>query len=168
MTVRLFSEFHQSNPNMDPKFTSPCIAVPLPWAYSVSLTGPSMTVRLFSELQQSNPNTDPNSLLESGALPSAWSTRQSLKNTRQSLCQVSHSTKRLGEHYIDKGFFVEYFFLGTRHRLYRVPDDTRQRIRQRVPLSGYLPSASATTLGKETIPVPRYWFFVECYGPDSR
>jgi hypothetical protein len=26
-----------------------------------------------------------------------------------------------------------------------------------------LPSARATTLGKEAIPVPRYWFFAECY-----
>jgi hypothetical protein len=32
----------------------------------------------------------------------------------------------------------------------------------------YLPSARATALGKEPIPVPRSWFFVECYGPDTR
>jgi hypothetical protein len=31
-----------------------------------------------------------------------------------------------------------------------------------------LQSASATTLGKEVIPVPRYWFFAECYGLDTR
>jgi hypothetical protein len=31
-----------------------------------------------------------------------------------------------------------------------------------------LPSARATTLGKEPIPVPRSWFFAECYGPDTR
>jgi hypothetical protein len=31
-----------------------------------------------------------------------------------------------------------------------------------------LPSARATTLAKEAIPVPRSWFFVECYGPDTR
>jgi hypothetical protein len=30
------------------------------------------------------------------------------------------------------------------------------------------PSARATTLGKEAIPVPRYWFFAECYGPDTQ
>jgi hypothetical protein len=31
-----------------------------------------------------------------------------------------------------------------------------------------LPSARATILGKEAILVPRYWFFAECYGPDTR
>jgi hypothetical protein len=31
-----------------------------------------------------------------------------------------------------------------------------------------LPSARATTLGKEPIPVPRSWFFAECYGSDTR
>jgi hypothetical protein len=31
-----------------------------------------------------------------------------------------------------------------------------------------LPSARATTLGKEPIPVPRSWVFAECYGPDTR
>jgi hypothetical protein len=31
-----------------------------------------------------------------------------------------------------------------------------------------LPSARATTLGKEAIPVPRYWYFAKCYDPDTR
>jgi hypothetical protein len=31
-----------------------------------------------------------------------------------------------------------------------------------------LPSAKATALGKEAISVPRYWFFTECYGHDTR
>jgi hypothetical protein len=31
-----------------------------------------------------------------------------------------------------------------------------------------LPSAGDITLGKEPIPVSRSWFFVECYGPDTR
>jgi hypothetical protein len=31
-----------------------------------------------------------------------------------------------------------------------------------------LPSARATTLGKEPISVPRSWFFAEWYGPDTR
>jgi hypothetical protein len=30
-----------------------------------------------------------------------------------------------------------------------------------------LPSARAITLGKEPIPVPRSWFFAECYGSDT-
>jgi hypothetical protein len=61
-------------------------------------------------------------------------------------------------------------------------DSTRQRIHQRGPHVWYfaeyfvwhsakhasLPSVRATTLGKEPIPVPRSWFFVECYGPDTR
>jgi hypothetical protein len=37
-----------------------------------------------------------------------------------------------------------------------------------VPMSGSLSTARATTLGKELIPVPRSWFFAECYGPDTR
>jgi hypothetical protein len=61
-------------------------------------------------------------------------------------------------------------------------DSTRQRIRQRGPHVRYfaeclvwhsakrasLPSVRAITLGKEPIPVPRSWFFTECYGPDTR
>jgi hypothetical protein len=31
-----------------------------------------------------------------------------------------------------------------------------------------LPSATDITLGKEPIPVPRSWFFAECYGLDTR
>jgi hypothetical protein len=31
-----------------------------------------------------------------------------------------------------------------------------------------LPSARATTLGKEPIPVPKSWLFAECYGLDTR
>jgi hypothetical protein len=63
-----------------------------------------------------------------------------------------------------------------------LPTCTQQKIRQRVSLSGSLPSAlcgtrqsgaslpsaRATTLGKEAIPVPRYCFSAECYDPDTR
>jgi hypothetical protein len=31
-----------------------------------------------------------------------------------------------------------------------------------------LPSVRANTLDKEAIPVPRYWYFAECYDPDTR
>jgi hypothetical protein len=31
-----------------------------------------------------------------------------------------------------------------------------------------LPSVKAATLGKEVIPLPRYWYFAECYDPDTR
>jgi hypothetical protein len=63
-----------------------------------------------------------------------------------------------------------------------LPDSTRQTIRQRDPHVRYfaeclvrnsakrasLPSARAITLGKEPIPVPKSWFFAECYSPDTR
>jgi hypothetical protein len=63
-----------------------------------------------------------------------------------------------------------------------LPNSTRQRIRQRGPPVRYfveclvwhsakrasLPSARAITLGKEPIPLPRSWFFAECYGYDTR
>jgi hypothetical protein len=116
-------------------------------------------------------------LPKSAALPSAWSTRQ----------------KGLDEQYIGKGLFIEYFFSGTRKDFVEcqtvldkekplsrrrgdgdgvfaecLAASTRQKIRQRVPLSGSLPSARATTLGKEPIPVPRSSFFAECYSPDTR
>jgi hypothetical protein len=62
-----------------------------------------------------------------------------------------------------------------------LPVSTRQRIRQRGPHVRFfaecfvwhsakratLSSARATTLGKEPIPVPRSWFFAECYAPDT-
>jgi hypothetical protein len=32
----------------------------------------------------------------------------------------------------------------------------------------FFASVRATTLGKEPIPVPRSWFFAECYDPDTR
>jgi hypothetical protein len=61
-------------------------------------------------------------------------------------------------------------------------NSTRQRIHQRGPHVRYfaeclvwhsakrasLSSVKAITLGKEPIPVPRSWFFAECYGPDTR
>jgi hypothetical protein len=61
-------------------------------------------------------------------------------------------------------------------------NSTRQRIHQRGPHVRYfaeclvwhsakrasLSIARAITLGKEPIPVPKSWFFAECYGPDTR
>jgi hypothetical protein len=46
-----------------------------------------------------------------------------------------------------------------------LPSVYRPALGKTVPL---LPSVRATTLGKEAIPVPRYWFFAECYGPDTQ
>jgi hypothetical protein len=46
--------------------------------------------------------------------------------------------------------------------------ETRQRDRQRTSLSVPLPSAKATALSKEVLPVPRCAFFAECYGLDTR
>jgi hypothetical protein len=46
------------------------------------------------------------------------------KHSAKSLSSVALGN---GEQYIGKGFFAEYFFSGTRHRLCRVPHGTRQR-----------------------------------------
>jgi hypothetical protein len=98
---------------------------------------------------------------------------------RRHLCRVSHVT-------LDKdGSFAECFLIHSAKNLplCRVSTTcTRQRSRQMGPHVRYfaeclvwhsakrasLPSARAITLGKEPIPVPRSWFFAECYGPDTR
>jgi hypothetical protein len=73
------------------------------------------------------------------ALPSAWSTRQSLKNTRQRLCRVSHSAKRARHTVHQQSLLCRVLFL--RHsakrfaecqwalgkEVCRVPVGTRQR-----------------------------------------
>jgi hypothetical protein len=156
------------------------------------------------------------------ALPRAWSTRQSLKNTRQTLCRVSHSTKRARHTVHRQSCLCRVLFLGHSPKVFAecqralgkekqplrrwvtetetlpsVPCDTRQRsslcrvsawqhstknLPEGSPLSDTLPSASlwhsakraslpsakATTLDKEPVPVPRSWFFAECYGSDTR
>jgi hypothetical protein len=59
----------------------------------------------------------------------------------------------------------------TRQRSYlcRVsPACTWQRVHQRSPTSGSLPSARATALGKEALSEPRCCFSTECYDPDTR
>jgi hypothetical protein len=137
-------------------------------------------------------------LPESWALPSAWSTRQSLKNTRQRGLGTRCIGKAVFAEYFFSGTRQRLCRVpgSTRQRKATVtaPSDgdgvfaeclsisTRQRIRQRGPHVRFfaecfvrhsvkhasLPSARATTLGKEHIPVPRPWFFVECYGLDTR
>jgi hypothetical protein len=47
-----------------------------------------------------------------------------------------------------------------------VTRDTRQRTPREGPHVSSLPSVRDITLGKEPIPVPRSWFFAECYGLD--
>jgi hypothetical protein len=84
---------------------------------------------------------------ETTSLPSV------LGDTRQRsyLCRVStdqHSAKNL-----PTGPFVRFFV-----------EFSAWHSAKRASLS----SARASTLGKEAIPVPRYWFFAECYGPDTR
>jgi hypothetical protein len=61
-------------------------------------------------------NQTPPTLPKTSALPSAQSTRQSLKNTRQGFAECHTRQRRLGKQCIDKAFFAEYFFLGTRQR----------------------------------------------------
>jgi hypothetical protein len=129
---------------------------------------------------------------------------KSLKNTRQSLCRVSHSAKRVRRTVHQQRLLCRVLFLGhlakksDRHgtgvtetaSLPSVLGDTRQRnsgqhstknpsvgpfvrffaecfVRHSTKCAS-LSSVRVTTLGKEAIPVPRYWFFVECYGPDTR
>jgi hypothetical protein len=152
-------------------------------------------------------------------VPKAFS--KALKTLGKLFAECRTRQRVLGTQCIDKAFFAEYFFSGTRQRLCRVPGSTRQRkaavtapgdgdsvfaecrrwhsakelplpsvcrpalgkeSASGVPMSGSLPSASvwhsakraslpsvrATTLGKEPVPVPRSWFFAECYGPDTR
>jgi hypothetical protein len=45
---------------------------------------------------------------------------------------------------------------------------TRERDHQQAPLSVPLPSAKATTLDKEALPVPRCALFAEFYDIDTR
>jgi hypothetical protein len=77
------------------------------------------------------------SLPESTALPSASSTRQSLKNTRQSLC--------LGTQCIGKAFFAEY------DECQEVLDKEKQSSRRRVTETTSLPSVCQPGLGKDTV-----------------
>jgi hypothetical protein len=49
------------------------------------------------------------------------------KHSAKSLSSVVLVKRGLDEQYIDKDFFVDYFFSGTQHRLCRVPEGTRQR-----------------------------------------
>jgi hypothetical protein len=95
--------------------------------------------------------------------------------TRQSLCRVPENTRQ-------RKAVVTAPVDGDDVFAECLPDSTQQRIRQSGPHVRYfaecliwhsakrasLPSARAITLGKEPIPVPRSWFFAECYGSDTR
>jgi hypothetical protein len=85
-----------------------------------------------------------------GSLPSARSTRQSPKNTRQ---------RRLSKQYINKAFFAEYFFSGTRQRgLPSAREHSAKksgRYGDEVTETASLPSVFPEALGKEYI-------FAEC------
>jgi hypothetical protein len=121
-------------------------------------------------------------LPESGALPSAWSTRQTLKNTWQSFCRVWHSTKmaRLTVH---RQRLLCRWHSAKKWSLCRVSTDLHSTkdppagpfVRFFAECSVWhsakrasLPSARATALGREAIPMPRYCFSAECYDPDTR
>jgi hypothetical protein len=121
---------------------------------------------------------------------------KALKTLGKVFAECRTQQRGLGTQCIGKSVFAEYFFSCTRQRKVVVtapgdgdgvfaeclPVSTRQRIRQRGPHVRFfaecfvwhsakrasLPSARATTLGKEPISVPRPWFFAECYGPDTR
>jgi hypothetical protein len=88
-------------------------------------------------------------LPESTVLPSAWSTRQSLKNTRQSLCRVSHSAKSASAKPS-----LPSTFLGHLAKLFtecqRALGKEKQSLRRRVTETASLPSVCLTALGKES------------------
>jgi hypothetical protein len=119
-------------------------------------------------------------LPESPPLPSVWSTQQSLKNTRQRLCRVSHSTKKARHTVHRQSLLCRVLFIGhsakrsaecqtalgkekqpLRRRMTEtaslpsVPGDTRQR--------SYLYRVPPGTLGKEPAREGLHVrFFVEC------
>jgi hypothetical protein len=117
------------------------------------------------------------------------------RKTLEKVFPECHTGQRgLDEHYIGKCFFVEYFFIG--HLAKTLSSVSRYSAKKSgrhgagvtetmslpivyrptlgkgstygFPLSGSLPSTRARALGKEVILVPRYWFFAECYGPNTR
>jgi hypothetical protein len=121
---------------------------------------------------------------------------KALKTLGKLFAECRTRQRGLGIQCIGKAIFAEYFFSGTRQRKAAVTvtddgdgvfaeclsDSTRQRIRQRGPPVRYfveclvwhsakrasLLSVRAITLGKEPIPVPKSWFFAECYAPNTR
>jgi hypothetical protein len=88
-------------------------------------------------------------LPEPTALPSAWSTRQSLKNTRQRLCRVSHSAKRARHTVHRQSLLCWVLFLGHSVKWFaecqRTPGKEKQLLRRRVTETTSLPSVLGDT-----------------------
>jgi hypothetical protein len=91
-------------------------------------------------------------LPESQALPSARSTRQSLKNTRQRLCRVSHSTKKARHTVHRQNLLCRVLFLGHSAKRFaecqRALGKEKQPLRRRVTETAALPSVSGDTRQK--------------------
>jgi hypothetical protein len=106
---------------------------------------------------------------ETSALPSARSTRQSLKNTRQSLYRVWHSAKKARQIVHRQSLLYRVFFLGRSAKKAVVtatgdgddvfaeclPSSTRQRTRQGGSSFQILCRVLRMALGKA-------WLFAEC------
>jgi hypothetical protein len=94
-------------------------------------------------------------LPESPALPSAWSTRQSLKNTRQTLCRVSHSAKRARHTVHQQSRLCRVLFL--RHstkgfvECQRALGKEKQPLRRRVTETESLPSVPVDTRQRSSL-----------------
>jgi hypothetical protein len=88
-------------------------------------------------------------LPESGALPSARSTRQTQKNTRQSLCRMSHSAKRARRTVHRQRLLCRVLFLG--HSAQTLPSARRYSAKKsdchgaEVTETAYLPSVLGDT-----------------------
>jgi hypothetical protein len=133
---------------------------------------------------------------------------KALKTLDKGFTECRTRQTRLGIQCIDKAFFAEYFFSGTRQRglpsarghsakknscygaglteTVSLPSVSLRALGKESARGGphvryfaeclvwhsakhaSLLSAIDITLGKEPIPVPRSWFFAECYDPDTR
>jgi hypothetical protein len=82
-------------------------------------------------------------------LPSAQSTRQSLKNTRQRLCRVSHSAKKARHTVHRQSLLCRVLFLGHSAKRFAECQTTlnkeKQLLRQRVTETASLPSVLGDT-----------------------
>jgi hypothetical protein len=98
------------------------------------------------------------SLPESTVLPSVWSTRQIIKNTRQSLCRVSHLVKRARHTVQRQNLFLPSTFS---RWLCRVPGSTRQR-----KAAVTTPGDGDDVFAESQVTLDKGVTFVECL-PDS-
>jgi hypothetical protein len=94
-------------------------------------------------------------LPKSPALPSAWSTRQSLKNTQQTLCRVSHSANRTRHTVHRQSRLCRVLFLGHSAKGFakcqRALGKEKQALRRRVTEMETLPSVPGDTRRRSSL-----------------